>query len=101
MERKWWKDLSRTEREKFECLKTDIERNAFRILRNWSQTTKPDFKVHCESLGRRLAMSPRGAAKLRRKFQTETATNRTVVRNDGGRNRLIAGPGRGEEPSGG
>ena len=68
MERRWLSDLSRTEREKFECLTTDNERDAFRILRNWSQTTKPDFKVHCESLGRRLAMSARGAAKLRRKF---------------------------------
>jgi hypothetical protein len=68
MERKWLSDLSRTERQKFECLTTDTERDAFRILRNWSQTTKPDFKVHCESLGRRLAMSARGAAKLRRKF---------------------------------
>ena len=68
MERKWLSDLSRTERQKFECITTDTERDAFRILRNWSQTTKPDFKVHCESLGRRLPMSARGAAKLRRKF---------------------------------
>lgn len=60
--------LTRPEREKFNRLVTEAERNAFRITRNWSQTTKPDFKIRCESLGQRLGISLKGASKLRRKF---------------------------------
>ena len=49
-------------------LTTEGERDAFRILRNWSQTDTPDFYASCESLGNRLGISLRGASKLRHKF---------------------------------
>jgi hypothetical protein len=70
MERQWKCKLSPTEREKFDNLMTDTERDAFRILRNWSHTASPDFKVHCRSLSNRLSMSLRGASKLRTRFCT-------------------------------
>jgi hypothetical protein len=60
--------LSAAEREKFGGLSTEAERDAFRILRNWAQTEKPDFYISCESLGKRLGISLCGASKLRRKF---------------------------------
>ena len=68
MERKWQRSLSKTERQKFDSLTTDTERDAFRILRNWSQTDKPDFKVHCRSLGVRLGMTWEGARNIRLRF---------------------------------
>jgi hypothetical protein len=68
MQRQWIAKLSPAEREKFEGLSTETERDAFRILRNWARTDKPDFYICCESLGRRLGVSLRGASKLRRKF---------------------------------
>jgi hypothetical protein len=64
----WQRKLLPPEREKFEHLTTEGERDAFRILRNWSQTDSPDFYASCESLGARLGKSLRGASKLRRKF---------------------------------
>jgi hypothetical protein len=67
-EQEWKRKLASSERQKFEELTTESERDAFRIIRNWSQTDSPDFYVSCESLGARLGKSPRGASKLRRKF---------------------------------
>ena len=67
-ESKWKEKLSHMEREKFEALWTETERDAFRLVRNWSQTDSPDFYASCESLGARLGISLRGASKLRRKF---------------------------------
>src|SRR5213075_1265480 len=68
MHREWKAKLSPAEREKFEHLTTESESDAFRILRNWSQTDSPDFYASCESLSHRLGISVRGASKLRRKF---------------------------------
>jgi hypothetical protein len=68
MERKWLAKLSLSEREKFESLNINNDRDAFRILQNWSQTDSPDFYAHCETLGRRLDIKLSGAAKLRRRF---------------------------------
>jgi hypothetical protein len=68
MDRKWKRDLSPAEREKFDSLTTERERDAFRILRNWSQTDWPDFYAHCETLADRLGIKPSGAAKIRRRF---------------------------------
>jgi hypothetical protein len=68
MQRQWIAKLSSAEREKFEGLSTETERDAFRILRNWSQTDSPDFYASCESLSHRLGISVGGASKLRRKF---------------------------------
>jgi hypothetical protein len=68
MERKWKRKLSPSERAKFDSLTTDTERDAFRILRNWSQTDSPDFKAHCRSLGNRLGITLQGAASIRVRF---------------------------------
>ena len=69
MEREWLAKLSPTEREKYDRLTTQTERDAFRIVRNWSQTAVAgEFKIRCQSLGDRLGMSLKGASKLRRKF---------------------------------
>jgi hypothetical protein len=68
MDRKWKKELSTVEREKFDTLSTHNERDAFRILRNWSQTDSPDFKVHCESLSKRIGVTLKTAANIRLRF---------------------------------
>lgn len=70
MERQWIKKLSLAERDKFDALTTDNERDAFRVLRNWSQrpTDNQDFFAHCETLGNRLGIELSGAAKIRRRF---------------------------------
>jgi hypothetical protein len=68
MERQWLRKLSPAEREKFDNLTTGTEREAFRILRNWSQTDAPDFKAHCRTLSERLGMTLQGAAAIRGRF---------------------------------
>ena len=68
MERQWRRKLSPVEREKFDALTTENERDAFRILRNWSQTDKPDFFAHCQTLGDRLGITLQGAANIRVRF---------------------------------
>jgi hypothetical protein len=68
MQRQWIAKLSPAEREKFEGLSTETERDAFRILRNWARTDQPDFYICCESLGRRLGVSLSGASKLGHRF---------------------------------
>jgi hypothetical protein len=68
MDRKWKAKLSPTERDKFDSLSTENDCDAFRILRNWSQTDAPDFKVHCESLAKRLGVTLKTAANIRRRF---------------------------------
>ena len=68
-ERKWLAGLSAAERQKYEALATQRERDGFRIIRNWSQTANGgEFMIRCQSLGDRLGMSLKGASKLRRKF---------------------------------
>jgi len=68
MERKWLRKLSSPERKKFDALTTDTEREAFRILRNWSQTDSADFKAHCRSLASRLGVTLKTAANIRHRF---------------------------------
>jgi hypothetical protein len=68
LHRRWLGRLSTTERQKFDILTTEVERDAFRILRNWAQTESPDFFAHCRTLGDRLGITLRGAAKLRVRF---------------------------------
>ncbi len=65
---KWRAKLSPREREKLDALTTDNEKEAFRILRNWSQFDTPDFKAHCLSLAERLGITLQGASKLRQRF---------------------------------
>jgi hypothetical protein len=68
-ERKWLQGLSPAEREKYETLTTQRERDGFRIVRNWSQIANAgEFKIRCQSLGDRLGISLKGASKLRRKL---------------------------------
>jgi hypothetical protein len=68
-ESEWFAGLSAAEREKYEALTTQHEREGFRIIRNWSQiATAGEFKIQSQSLGDRLGMSLGGACKLRRRF---------------------------------
>lgn len=68
-ERKWFAGLCADELQKYEALTTQLEREGFRIIRNWSQIANTgEFKIRCQSLGDRLEMSVKGASKLRRKF---------------------------------
>jgi hypothetical protein len=68
IQRHWLRKLTPAERIKFDALITNNEREAFRIIRNWSQTDDPDFKVHCKSLAHRLGITLQGASNLRRRF---------------------------------
>jgi hypothetical protein len=69
MERDWRAKLSATEREKFDGLTTDTERDAFRIIHNWSRAdSADDFKIQVEGLAARIGLSIRGAGKLRSRF---------------------------------
>ena len=68
MERKWKRNLSQAERRKVDTLTTDTDRSAFRIVRNWSQTDSPDFKVHCRSLANRLGVTLKTASNIRHRF---------------------------------
>jgi hypothetical protein len=68
MERIWRKKLSGAEREKIRSLATDNDREAFRIIRNWSQTDSPDFKIVCESLANRLGVTVKTASNIRHRF---------------------------------
>jgi hypothetical protein len=70
MERQWLRKLSPAEREKFDALTTSTNRDAFRIVQNWSQTDSPDFRVHCSTLGDRIGVGLSGAAKIRQRFCT-------------------------------
>jgi hypothetical protein len=67
-ERRWIASLSEAERAKFDALDTETERDAFRILRNWSQTSTPHFFAHCQNLADRLGITREGAGSLRRRF---------------------------------
>lgn len=70
LERDWLAELSATERRRFDALTTDTERDAFRIIRNWSRADNDahDFKIQVESLAARIGLSIRGAGTLRRRF---------------------------------
>jgi len=68
MQRRWLGKLSPVERIQFDALTTDNERDAFKILRNWSQTDSPDFYAHCQTLGERIGITLPGAADIRHRF---------------------------------
>jgi len=61
-------ELSALERAKFEHLDTDTDRDAFRIIHNWSKSESPDFKIHCRTLADRLGVTPQTASNIRRRF---------------------------------
>jgi hypothetical protein len=68
LDRKWRARLSPAERKQFDALTTNNDRDAFRILRNWSQTDSPDFKAHCRSLANRLGVTLKTASNIRHRF---------------------------------
>jgi hypothetical protein len=78
MQRKWLTKLTPTERIKFDALNTDNERDAFKILRNWSQTDALDFYAHCRSLGERIGITLQSAADIRRRFCVRGIVRKTA-----------------------
>jgi hypothetical protein len=76
--RAWLAELSKAERKRYVALRTDVERDAFRILRNWSQTSKPDFYAHCATLAARLQIGMRQASRLRDRFCVKGILRRTA-----------------------
>jgi hypothetical protein len=70
LERRWLASLSDCERQKFDVLKTDTLRDAFRIIRNWSSAEPDvfDFKTVARNLGDRLGVSLYWASNIRRHF---------------------------------
>ena len=91
MERQWKRKLSPGEREKHDSLTTETEREAFRIIRNWSQTDSgdSDFYVHCRTLGERLGITLQGAADIRRRFCSSGILRKTA---ESSRIRRLPGP---------
>jgi hypothetical protein len=78
MERKWKTKLCPTKREKFDSLSIENDRDAFRILNNWSQTDSHDFKVHCQSLANRLGVTLKTAANIRVRFCQHNILHQTA-----------------------
>ena len=68
MERQWCAKLSAEERAKFDCLTSDTDRDAFRVIHNWSKSESPDFKIHCRTLADRLGVTLQTASNVRRRF---------------------------------
>jgi len=80
MDRRWLSELSDWERQKFDALKTDTLRDAFRIVRNWS-CAEPDvfdFFIVARQLGDRLGVSLYWASNIRRQFCTAGIMRRTA-----------------------
>jgi hypothetical protein len=67
-ERQWFRGLSSDEREKFQSLTSEHQRDGFRVIRNWSQTSHSEFKICAQSLADRLGVTLQGACKIRDKF---------------------------------
>ena len=79
---KWVVELSEPEREKLRVLKTESERDAFRIIRNFARIARErsvdDFPIALSSLASRLGFTPQGAAKLLRRFAENGILRRTA-----------------------
>jgi hypothetical protein len=71
-EAQWYAELSESEREKFDVLRTDShDRAAFRIFRNFAQFVSDsgnDFKIVAEHLAKRLGVTLQTACNIRRRF---------------------------------
>lgn len=67
----WLADLCDAERQKYSTLATDRDRDAFRIIHNFSRYDKSaaDFRIVCQFLADRLGITLPGASKLRRRFE--------------------------------
>ena len=68
----WEGTLSKTEREKFQQLETENERDAFRIIRSFARKAKQDgvtdFPIARDNLAERLGVTGNGAAWIRDKL---------------------------------
>lgn len=68
----WLLSLSELERNVYNNLSTDNERDAFRIVRSWNQKAIsdncPDFPVSRDNLAERIGITGKGAAGIRDKF---------------------------------
>jgi hypothetical protein len=78
MQRKWLRKLSPSERAKYDSRTTDNEREAFKIVHNWSQTDSPDCYVHCRTLGERIGVTLQSAADIRRRFCVDGILRKTA-----------------------
>jgi hypothetical protein len=69
---RWLASLNSKERSAYLSLDTDNQRDAFRILRSFAsyaqQKGQTDFPLVRENLGKRLGITPNGAAGIREKF---------------------------------
>lgn len=69
---RWQGKLSKSEREKFQQLETENERDAFRIIRSFSRKAKmdgaADFPIVRNNLAERLGITGNGAAGIRDKL---------------------------------
>lgn len=69
MEREWLPSLAELEREKFNSLTNENDREAFRIIHNWSKVqNSPDFKIVCASLAARLGVTIPTASNIRNRL---------------------------------
>lgn len=82
MVEKWVPTLTPSEREKFERLETDNEREAFRIIRSFSRKAEIDsaidFPIVRDNLGQRLGITGKGAAGIRDKFVRSRIIQKTA-----------------------
>jgi hypothetical protein len=72
LEETWMANLSATERESFNRLETENERDAFRIVQSFARKAKQDsaedFPIARDSLANRLGITGKGAAGIRDKL---------------------------------
>ena len=78
----WKASLSTTEREYFNRLETENERDAFRIVRSFARKAKQDgaadFPIARDNLAERLGITGKGAAGIRDKLVRLCAISKTV-----------------------
>jgi hypothetical protein len=67
----WLGECSPAEKQKFNRLVSDNERDAFRIIKSFSRKAGEgkDFPIQCQSLADRLGITLKGASKMREKFR--------------------------------
>lgn len=82
LSKKWTRELSETESAKFAVLKTETERDAFRIIRNFHRMAldrgDTDFPIALYDQASRLGISPPGASKLLGRFCAYGILRRTA-----------------------
>ena len=76
----WLASLSSFEREKFDKLANENDREAFRIIYNWSKADPDsfDFRVGCEYLAERLGVTLKTASRIRERFCAADILRRTA-----------------------